>query len=163
MQILIGIGASLAGVVVGAFLTRWLDASYEQRHQVRETVAAAMVLRDELFDSRMGFESMVDMNRFASSYLFAGLREWDAHRTLFLAAGMPHRDWNGLARIFRRVLEITESIKPFGGSELSPGWKSHLQGLAAECQQGEEILASYCVEVKKLPIRRPMSVFRSDE
>ena len=159
MQILIGVAASLLGVIIGAFLTRWLDANYEQRRQVRETVAAAMVLKAELYDSRINFNAMLELNRFSGSYLFAGLKEWDAHSTLFLAAGMPHEDWNQLAWLFRKVLEITESTKGFERAELSEGWSEFLAGLSAECQEGEELLTPYCVEVSKLPRSRPMSVF----
>jgi quinol monooxygenase YgiN len=159
VQVLIGIAASLVGVIVGAFLTRWIDASHEERRQVRETVAAALVLTAELTDSEAGCLSMAKLRTAGTSFLFAGLEEWDNHRSLFITAGMPHLQWRRLARIFRKLLEVTTALKGDGEVTLDDNWVDFLERLAGECEEARDLLAPFCIEIEAIPLRQPFSIF----
>ena len=88
MSVLLGIIGTLVGVIVGAVLTRWIDARYEERHEVARTRAAALLLQAELDDVVSSLEIVLEEKKWTGAFLLAGLDEWKEHRELFLTAGM---------------------------------------------------------------------------
>jgi hypothetical protein len=165
MTLVVGIIGSLMGVVAGAFLTRWIDASYERRREVRQTVASALILREELKDARAGFDAMAGLKRFSPMYLFCGIEEWDAHRHLLLAAGMSHENWSKLAQIFRSLLEVRESLRRIHPETDTDDWPEFgddmvkwLTEIAKECEEGRSFLEPFIVE-DAVPLFRPNQIF----
>jgi hypothetical protein len=165
VTLIVGIVGSFMGVVVGAFLTRWLDSSYERRREVRQTVASALTLREELKDARAGFNAMAGLKRFSSLYLFRGIEEWGAHRYLLLAAGMSHKDWSKLAQIFRNLLEVRESLREIHSETDAGDWPGFddemvkwLTEIAKECEEGRIFLEPFIVE-GDVPFFRPNQIF----
>jgi hypothetical protein len=160
VTIFIGIFGSLIGVIVGAFLTRWVDAGYERRREVREAVASALTLQEELRDAENGIRVMIEDKKTTQAFLFPGLAgAWESHREALLVVGIPHADWRFLAHLFRQLLEVTTTLKADAGMEI---WEENLRALkilCGECAEGRRRLDPFVIDVTTIPLIRPRQVF----
>ena len=163
MSLLLGVVASLGGVIVGAFLTRWIDAGYERRREVRTAVASALTLQEELRDAEEGIKVMIEDKEATTAFLFPGLAgAWENHREVLLAVGMPHRDWIFLAHTFRGALELTTHLKDPAGVEFDDENVEFLEVFCKECAEGRARLRPFIVEAAKVPLTQPTQIFRVD-
>lgn len=161
MTVLIGIVASLVGVVTGAFLTRWIDAGYERRREVRRAVASALTLHEELRDAEEGIKVMIGDKKGTAAFLFPGLAgAWEAHREVLLAVGMPHESWISLAHTFRALLEVTTYLKDQAAGEMMNDEDvEFLETLCRDCVDDRGHLQPFIVEATKIPLIRPTRIF----
>jgi hypothetical protein len=127
MTALIGISGSLLGVIVGAFLTRWIDFQHERRREVREATASALILREELRDMRAGLTVILKKKEHNDPFLWEGLEAWEEHRERLLAKDISHKAWCELAAIFRSLLELAAIIKTSRGDDWSAEAESALE------------------------------------
>lgn len=159
MSLALGIAGSLIGVIVGAFLTRWIDFNYERRAEIRQAIASALILRQELLDAKVGIEIVVEECAPTPHFLYAGLDAWDTHRENLLGVGMTHLSWVKLAIVFRHLLEI----QPLLTGEIQPGLDEsdidHLTKVKDLCAESRELLTPYVLE-DRIPLFRPDRVFK---
>jgi hypothetical protein len=160
VAVVFGIVGTLLGVVIGAFLTRWIDSCYERRREIQKAIASALVLWGELTDSRAGINVILKDKRSSGGFLFAGLEAWDQHREILLSVGMTHRDWLELGGIFRHLLEVTPSLKR-QFSDLPEGAAKALESAKRDCEKGRDILEPFIVE-GRIPFFDPDSIFGRD-
>jgi hypothetical protein len=164
MTVFIGIAGSLIGVIIGAFLTRWIDASYERRREVRQAVASSLTLQEELQDAEDGIGVMVKGRKTTQAFLFPGLAgAWESHSEALLVVGMPHQDWRFLAHLFRRLLEVTTTLKAQADMEIWDENLRSLETLCEECADGRRRLDRFVVDVTKIPLVRPHRVFGQEK
>lgn len=157
MPIALGIIGTLLGVVIGAFLTRWIDFSYARRQEMQRAVVSALVLREELRDTELGITVVIDSERGVKSFLYPGLKTWDDHRERLLLAGMSHDDWAELARCFRQLLEIVPMLKD---EEVSEQRIEFFESVRERCEAAQELLEPFAVE-GDVPLLRPGRVFKT--
>jgi hypothetical protein len=153
MAVAIGIIGTLLGVVVGAFVTRWVDFHYERRREIRQVITSALILREELKDAEAGISACLKQGRGSSTYSFAGIKDWEEHRESLLVAGMSHQDWSKLARIFRRLLEIAPLLKN-PDIEIPDEYTGFVEETANECEAGRDLLQPFITE-NPLPVFAP--------
>jgi hypothetical protein len=159
MTLLLGIVGSLVGVIIGAFLTRWLDSGYQRRQEIREAVLAALNLREELRDAAEGLRIVANDRKHSRGFLFARLDTvWDEERAILLAAGMSHTDWTQLAITFRSLLEVTTLLKNAGEGELTDKNAAFIKELCEECDTGQALLAPFVVDTG-VPLLLPDAIF----
>jgi|GEM_PF-5379270 len=158
MSVLIAIVASLSGVVVGAFLTRWIDAGYERRQEARQAIASALTLREELRDADAGIKVIMKDPPASNTFLFAGLEAWNDHREILLAVGMSHDDWVQLAHTFRQLLELTTYFKVAKIPELDEESLHYLEKVCRECREARGLLDPFIVDTD-VPLLFSDSVF----
>lgn len=145
MAVAIGIIGTLLGVVVGAFLTRWVDFHYERRREIRKAITSALILSEELKDAQAGITACLERGRGSSSYLFAGIADWEKYRESLLVAGMPHDHWSKLARIFRKLLEIAPLLQN-PEIEIPKKHIDFVEETAADCEAARNLLRPFITE-----------------
>jgi hypothetical protein len=145
MAVAIGIIGTLLGVVVGAFVTRWVDFHYERRREIRQAITSALILREELKDAQAGIAACLNQGRGSSVYSFAGIEDWEKHRESLLVAEMPHDDWSQLARIFRQLLEAAPLLKN-SEVEIPENYVEFIEGIARDCEEGRGLLRPFITE-----------------
>jgi hypothetical protein len=158
MAVLYGIAASLLGVVIGAFLTRWIDSRYERRREIAKAVAAALILREELKDARAGINALAKIGTTTNAFSFDGVHAWDEYRDLLLSAGMPHPDWIVLATTFRRLKEYPAVFTDTDGEKLAADDIEFLRERVIECDDAGQVLGPFIVETS-IPFLRPDGIF----
>ncbi len=160
MVVLLGVVGSLAGVVVGAFLTRWIDAGYERRREVKQAVASALTLQEELNDAEGALKVMIGGKKGTTAFLLPGLAgAWESHREVLLTVGMPHKDWVSLARIFRDLLDVTTHLRDPDGVEIEDENIDFLESLCRECEDCRARLKPFVLEATNVPLVRPTRIF----
>jgi hypothetical protein len=160
MALAIGIIGTLLGVVVGAFVTRWVDFHYERRREIRQAITSALILREELNDAQAGISACLKKGRGSSTYSFAGIEDWEEHRESLLVAGMAHEDWSNLARIFRRLLEMAPLLQN-PDIEIPDEYTEFVQETAHECEGARDLLQPFITE-SPLPFFSPGRALESD-
>jgi len=155
MEVFVGVVGSLLGVVIGAFLTRWVDFKFELRREERDAIASALILREELRDMKAGIRVILKREEHNDPFLWEGLQAWEEHRERLLSKDISYKAWCELASIFRALLELAAIIKATRGDDWTVDAQSALEQGAGLCDRGLTLLAPVIGERNaELPVNR---------
>jgi hypothetical protein len=155
----LGIIGTLVGIILGAFLTRWIDFTYQRRKEVQATVEAALILREELTDMKAGMEVLLGKGHFSLVFDFTGLSAWEAYRGKLLNGGLPHPQWRRLYAIFRHLVEVKGVMERNPTAQITEPIQQTLEGAIRQCSEGIAFLDPFATEAQ-VPLLSPQRIFR---